>query len=107
MLGQEVFADDYRGEVAVFRGEFRASDGSGRAGTFLRVAAGRDVPRPLTEGAVVADPANNLVTVAGGCAWTGYEVTARVPEDSDELVFGMFLAGPGRLELRNPEFVRG
>ena len=27
----------------------------------------------------------------------------RVPADVDAVVFGIFLAGPGRIELRNPE----
>jgi hypothetical protein len=29
-----------------------------------------------------------------------------VPSDSDAVVFGIFLAGPGRIELRNPELLR-
>ncbi len=106
MLGQEIFADDYRGATVVFRGEFRTGDDPGRAGLFLRVNEGRDVRGPLTEGAVFDDPDNNIITFAGGGGWTRHEVTARVPSDSDAVVFGMFLAGRGRIELRNAELIR-
>jgi hypothetical protein len=29
-----------------------------------------------------------------------------VPKDSDGIVFGIFLVGPGRIELRDAELVR-
>jgi hypothetical protein len=29
-----------------------------------------------------------------------------VPDDSDAMVFGIFLLGPGQVEVRNPEMVR-
>jgi hypothetical protein len=72
----------------------------------LRVNEGRDVRGPLTEGAVFDDPDNNIITFARGGGWTRHEVTARVPSDSDAVVFGVFLAGRGRIELRNAELIR-
>ncbi len=107
MLGQEIFADDYRGATVVFRGEFRTGDGSGRAGLGLRVNRGRDIRGPLTEEAVLTDPDNNIVTIPGGRDWASYQVTARVPDDSDAVVFAIFLAGPGQIELRHAELTRG
>ena len=106
MLGQEVFADDYRGVTVVFRGEFRTRGGPGRAGLFLRVNEGRSIEGPVTDDAVFGDPDNNIVTIAGAHEWTSHEVEARVPEDTDAVVFGIFLAGQGRIELRNAELIR-
>ena len=43
-LGQEVFAEDFRGSTVVFRGEFRVqADTPGRAGLFLRVNEGHAI----------------------------------------------------------------
>jgi len=102
--------------VIVFRGQFRVSGAAGaetasRAGLFIRVrrqdtGSERDIRRPLTEDAVLADPGNHIVTIAGGRDWTRHEVTARVPDDCDTVVFGIFLAGPGRIELRDAELTR-
>jgi hypothetical protein len=107
MLGQEIFAEDYRGAEVVFRGEFRTSGAQGRAGLGLRVNRGRDIRGPLTEEAVLADPDNNAVTIAGHRDWTSHQVAARVPDDSDAIVFAIFLVGPGRIEVRNTELTRG
>ena len=79
MLGQEVFADDYRGATVVFRGEFRTGDGPGRAGLFLRVNEGRSIRGPMTDDAVFADPDNNIVTIAGDRDWTSHEVRRGSP----------------------------
>lgn len=49
---------------------------------------------------------NAILPIAVGRDWTIHEVTARVPDDADLLVFGIFLAGPGRIELRHPELRR-
>jgi RNA polymerase sigma factor (sigma-70 family) len=106
LLGQEVFADDYRGATVVLRGEFRTGGGSGRAGLFLRVNEGRSIRGPVTDDAVFGDPDNNIVTIAGDREWTSHAVEARVPEDTDAVVFGIFLAGQGRIELRNAELIR-
>jgi RNA polymerase sigma-70 factor (ECF subfamily) len=117
-LAQEIFADDYVGTTVAFRGQFRAQFGGQgtagaattvRAGLFLRVrrgrdiGSGRDVRGPLTEDAVLSDPGNHIATIAGGPDWSWHEVTARVPGDCTTVMFGIFLAGPGRIELRDPE----
>jgi len=107
--------DDYLGTVIVFRGRFRTegtAKTASRAGLFIRVrrgrdiGSGRDIRGPLTEDAVLTDPSNHIVTIAGGRDWTGHEVTARVPDDCDTVVFGIFLAGPGRIELRDADLTR-
>jgi RNA polymerase sigma-70 factor (ECF subfamily) len=104
MFGQQIYADDYRGSAVTFRGEFRVL--ADRAGLFLRVNDGRPVRGPLTERAAFADPDNNATLVGPDPEWTSHEVSALVPSDSDAIVFGIFLAGPGRIELRNPELLR-
>jgi RNA polymerase sigma factor (sigma-70 family) len=105
-LAQEIFADDYRGTVVTFRGQFRTPDDTGRAGLFLRVIRPQDVRGPLTVEAALADPANHVVTVANQPGWTTHEVTAPIPDDTNTVAFGVFLAGPGRIELRDPELIR-
>jgi RNA polymerase sigma-70 factor (ECF subfamily) len=106
-LGQEIFADDYRGAVVTFRGEFRTQDGeadaASRAGLFLRVVRGRDTRQPLTERAAVDDPDNTIVTVPGDRGWASAQVTVPIPDDASTVVFGIFLAGRGRIELRNAQ----
>ena len=87
-----------------FHGEFRVL--AERAGLFLRVNDGRPVRGPLTEQAAFANPDNNATLVVPDPEWTSHEVSALVPSDSDAIVFGIFLAGPGRIELRNPELPR-
>ena len=101
MLGQEVYADDYRGSTLVFRGEFRVP--AGRAGLFLRVSDGHVSRGPLTEQAAFGNPENNVTPVANDRDWVPHQISARVPADVDTVVFGIFLAGAGRIEVRNPE----
>jgi hypothetical protein len=106
-LGQEVFADDFRGSTAVFRGEFRVqAETPGRAGLFLRVKEGHSITGPMTERSVFGDPDNNITPIPDSGEWTRHEITARVPGDSDAVVLGIFLAAGGRIELRNPELIR-
>jgi len=106
-LGQEVFADDFRGSTVVFRGEFRVqADTPGRAGLFLRVNEGHAITGPMTERSVFADPDNNITPIPNAGDWTRHEITARVPGDSDAVVLGIFLAAGGQIELRNPELIR-
>jgi len=107
LLGQEVFADDYRGAVVVFRAEFRIGGAPGRAGLFLRVNEGQPIRGPLTDRSVFADPDNNIVTIPAGRDWATHEISARVPGDTDVFVFGVFLTGAGQIELRNAELTRG
>jgi RNA polymerase sigma-70 factor, ECF subfamily len=101
MLGQEVYADDYRGSTLIFRGELRVP--AGRAGLFLRVNEGHAIRGPLTEQATFGDPDNNVTPVANDPEWAPHQISARVPADVDAVVFGVFLVGPGRIEVRNPE----
>jgi RNA polymerase sigma factor (sigma-70 family) len=107
ILAQQIFADDYRGAAVTFRGEFRSSGGPGRARLGLRVSGGRPIPGLLTtEESVLADPDNHVVAIPASRDWTRHEVTARVPEDGDVIVFAIFLAGPGRVEMRHPELAQ-
>ena len=100
-LVQEIFADDYRGTTVTFRGEFRVTGGAGQAGLFVRVMRPADLHGPATAAQALADPANHIVTIEGG--WSPHEVTATVPGDTNTVAFGVFLAGPGRIELRAAE----
>jgi RNA polymerase sigma factor (sigma-70 family) len=105
-LAQEIFADDYRGAAVTFRGQFRTAEGTGRAGLFLRAIKPRDLEGPFTVQAALADPANHIVALEGPGDWTTHEVTAPIPDDANTVAFGVFLAGPGRIELRNPELTQ-
>jgi RNA polymerase sigma-70 factor (ECF subfamily) len=108
-LGQEMYAEDYRGAAVTFRGEFRTDDTAGaanRVGLFLRANREWDIRGPLTGRAVLADPNNTIVPIAANRHWTSHEVTARIPGDADLLLFGIFLSGPGRIELRHPSLTR-
>jgi RNA polymerase sigma-70 factor, ECF subfamily len=116
-LAQGMFADDYLDAVVTFRGQIRVSraedeKAAGRAGLFLRTERGRDIGSgrnirgPLAEDAVLADPSNHIVTVTAGSDWARHEVTARVPGDCTTVMFGVFLVGAGRVELRDAELAR-
>lgn len=102
-LAQELFADDYRGATVTFRGQFRAPATTGRTGLFLRVMKPPAVHGPFTEQAALADPGNHIVTIANHADWSAHEVTAQIPADADTVAFGVFLAGPGRIDLRELE----
>jgi hypothetical protein len=56
---------------------------------------------------VLADVGTTIITVAATPDSAQQEVTARVPGDCRLVVFGIFLAGSGRIELREPELARG
>ena len=109
-LGQEVFADDYRGSTVIFRSELRlTADGPGRAGLFLCIPQGRGrtcLREPLTEQAVLDDPDNTFAQVPACGEWARHEVAAQIPGSCDVFLFGISLAGPGRIEVRNLELVR-
>jgi hypothetical protein len=105
-LGQEIFADDYRGAAVTFRGQFRTPDADGRAGLFLRVMQPPGIRGPFTADAARADPMNHIVTIASHADWTTREVTVPIPDDTNTVAFGVFLAGPGRIELRDPELTQ-
>jgi RNA polymerase sigma-70 factor, ECF subfamily len=105
-LAQEIFADDCRGAAVTFRGQFRASDVTGLAGLFVRTMEPRDVRGTFTAAEALADPKNHVVTVASDADWTRHEVTAPIPAGASTFIFGVFLAGPGRVELRSAELTR-
>jgi hypothetical protein len=75
---------------------------------FLRVREGRGqaIRGALTEQAALGDPDNIITTVPDGREWTRHEVAALIPGDCDFIVFGIFLVGRGRIELRNPALIR-
>ena len=105
-LVQAIYADDYRGATVTFRGQLRTPEGTGLAGLFLRVMKPWDLHGPFTAQAALADPANHVVTLEGPGDWTTREVTAPISDDANTVAFGLFLAGPGRIELRDPELTR-
>jgi RNA polymerase sigma factor (sigma-70 family) len=105
-LAQTIYADDYRGAEVVFRGQVRVPPGADLAGLFLRIRNPDDHGLPLTEAAALADPANHIVTVEDRGGWTTREVAAQIPADTETIVFGVFLAGPGQIQLRDPQLTR-
>jgi RNA polymerase sigma factor (sigma-70 family) len=110
-LTQEIFADDYRGLQVVLTGELRTAGVAGNAGLFVRVVTERQQPghpaqRPRTPRAARDDPANHFVTAAADQHWTAHEVTAEIPDDAATIAFGIFLSGPGVIELRDADLAR-
>jgi hypothetical protein len=103
-LGQEIYADDYLGRTVVFRGRIRAQD-TRDAGLFVRVRGPLDVRSPITARAALADPRNHVGVVPAGSAWSEHEITAEIPADANTIVFGIFLAGRGRIDLKDPRFL--
>jgi hypothetical protein len=69
---------------------------------FLALDRLRDPDRFAAEVAL-ADPGNHIVTIVGHGEWSAREVTAAIPDDTNTVAFGMFLAGPGRIELCTPQ----
>jgi hypothetical protein len=63
----------------------------------------RDLHGPVTARAALADPANHIVTLEGSGDWITHQVTAPIPDDAKTVAFGLFLVGPGWIELRAPE----
>jgi RNA polymerase sigma factor (sigma-70 family) len=102
-LVQEIFAEDYLGATLTFRAQVHTKDTTGRAGLFLRVMRPEDTHGPVTAQSAWADPRNHIVTVEDRDGWITHEVTAPVPEDTNTVAFGVFLAGPGRIGLRAAE----
>jgi hypothetical protein len=95
-LVQAIYADDYRGASVTFSGEILGDAHAGQGG--LRLEILRHWRRAREDYGL---------TIAGWLrAWTGYEVTARIPADADLIRFGIALTGPGRIALRNPDLRR-
>jgi hypothetical protein len=110
VLAQFMWADDYLGSVVSFRGRLRRGGDAGLAGLFVRVETPRSGPgpsNPVNLDDVLADAGTTIRTVAATPDWAQHEVTAHVPGDCRLVVFGIFLAGSGRIELREPKFARG
>src|SRR6185437_3527775 len=114
-LAQEIFADDYLGATAAFSGEVRIHGAAGPAGLFVRLGGHaddsgseeqNDISGSSTVDSAFADPNNKIIVVADGRDWTACQVEARIPTDTDTLVFGVFLVGSGRIELRHTELTR-
>ena len=103
-LGQEIYADDYLGGTVVFRSRIRTR-GTPNAGLFVRVRGPVDVRSPVTPAAALADPSNHVSMVPASSAWSEHEVSAEIPVDASSIVFGIFLAGQGRVELKDPGFL--
>jgi hypothetical protein len=98
VLFQEIYADDYRGGTVTFRGQLRTTGVAGQAG--LHLAAGRPVDPP---GEHLRDRGGSSLTGPGSSDWTWHEVTMRVPGDAGVIRFGIWMAGRGRIELRDAE----
>jgi hypothetical protein len=70
----------------------------------LRVhSEGRPTPQQPAGRDPRLDPANHFAFVTGTRDWTRHEVTAQVPPDANLIIFGVYLNGPGQIELRNPQ----
>jgi hypothetical protein len=109
-LSQDIFADDYRGQTVTFRGELHSTDVADRAGLLLHVSRGPLGPRPAEVDPRYdprLDPRNNFAAISGSIDWTRHEVTAQVPGDAAIVSFGVFLTGPGQIELRDAELETG
>jgi hypothetical protein len=65
-----------------------------------------DLRGPMTADVALADPRNHIVTLAGHGEWSAHEVTAPVPDDTNTVAFGVFLSGPGQIELRSTKLTR-
>jgi RNA polymerase sigma-70 factor (ECF subfamily) len=104
-LAQEILADGYRRAIVTFRAQACTLDTTGRAGLFLRVMGPRDTHGPFTAAAATADPKNHIVPVTSPAGWITQEVTAPIPDGAWTIAFGVFLAGTGRIELRDAELV--
>ena len=109
VLAQFMWADDYRGSVVSFRGRLRRGGDAGLAGLFVRVEteSGPGLSNPLNLDDALADAGTASSTAAATPDWAQHEVTAHVPGDCRIVMFGIFLAGSGRIELREPELARG
>jgi hypothetical protein len=99
VLVQEIAAADYRGRTVTFRGQLRATDIAGQAGLHLAVS----VPPAGLFGAQLRDHGGSVLTAPGSSDWTWHEVTMPVPGEATAILFGISLAGRGRIELRGAE----
>jgi hypothetical protein len=113
-LVQTIFADDYRGATVTFGGEIRTQPRPVQAGTVQADTVQADtVPAGPVEAGLRLEVfrhwwrtgrgrEDHRMSVSGS-SWNRHEITALVPEDADLIRFGITLAGPGQVTLRNPE----
>jgi RNA polymerase sigma factor (sigma-70 family) len=113
-LSQAWIAGDDRGATVSLRAEISAQDVAGHAELTLFIATKPEEPvsREPEHGQRV--PVPKLVrqrrdaskkTIAGSSDWTGYEITAQVPADAEEIGFELTLTGPGQVGLRHLELI--
>ncbi len=94
-LGQEVFADDYRGTTVTFRAQVRAEDVAA-AELWLHI-----VTWDRSQSRFERTPA-----ITGSCGWATHELTAQVFGDAGAIRFGLTLTGPGQVGLRQVELTQ-
>jgi hypothetical protein len=99
VLVQTVAAADYRGRTVTFRGQLRTTDIADQAG--LHLAVGGPPGGPF--GAMLRDHGGSSLADAGSSDWAWHEVTVPVPGEATAILFGISLAGRGRIELRGAE----
>jgi hypothetical protein len=104
VLSQEIEAEDYHDRTVTFRGDLRATGVAGRAGLVLRVPRQGRLGQQRPDGRdPLHDPENYFAFVTGTGDWARHEVTAQIPPDATSIIFGIFLNGGGKVELRNPQ----
>ena len=105
-LSQDIAAEDYCGLTITFRGELHSTGVADRAGLLLHVNRGPAGPRPADLDPRYDprhDPRNHFAAVSDSNDWIRHEVAAQIPGDAATVSFGVFLTGPGQIELRNAE----
>jgi RNA polymerase sigma factor (sigma-70 family) len=110
VLAQPMWADDYRGSVVRLRARLRRGADAGPAGLFVRVEVPGPEPslsHPLSLDEELADAGTSSSAAAVTPDWVWHEVTARIPDDCRLILFGVYLAGRGRIELRELELTTG
>ena len=109
ILAQFMSADHKGGSVVSFQGHRRGGD-AGLAGLFVRVetpGSGPGLSNPLNLDNVLANARHHHQHRCRHPDWAQHEVSAHVPGDCRLVAFGIFLAGSGRIELREPELAPG
>ena len=97
-LGQEILAEDYRGQAVTFRTELRTEDVRDRAWLYLQVQ---------TEQPEHAVYNHESAPLTGSQDWAGHAVTAQVPPGAVIIRFGVTLNGPGQVALRRADLIGG
>jgi len=94
-LMQPIQADQYRGKRIRLSGNMKGSDIEGWAGLWMRVDAGSR--------SVSFDNMGNRA-VKGTADWSKKEVVLDVPEESDQIAFGVLLDGTGQVWINDLRF---